>query len=101
MSIRLLVRHYPDIFKEEKYQKKIDYYNNLDAGDPGVSLDYYIDEIIGIDDYTFDDHIGRHTLTADEEIACKEYYNSSVCKNNNVPKNYTLVDELREKGWIK
>ena len=97
MSIRLLVRHYPDVFKKEKYQKKIDFYNNLDAGDPGVSLEYYIDEIIGIDDYTFDDHIGKHTLTADEEIACKEYFKDTP----HVPKDYTLVDELREKGWIK
>jgi glycine/D-amino acid oxidase-like deaminating enzyme len=58
-------------------------------------------EIIGIDDYTYDDHLGKHTLTADEEKACKEYYKPEVYENNNIPKNYTLVEELREKGWIK
>ena len=26
-----------------------------DAGDPGVSMDYYIDEIIGIEGYDYDD----------------------------------------------
>ena len=42
MSIRLLVQQYPEIFKKEKYQNYID----RDAGDPGVSLAYYIEEII-------------------------------------------------------
>lgn len=97
MSIRLLVQQYPEIFKKEKYQNYID----RDAGDPGVSLAYYIEEIIGIDGYTYDDHLGKHTLTADEEKACKEYYKLEIYENNKVSKDYTLVDELREKGWIK
>jgi hypothetical protein len=97
MSIRLLVQQHPEIFVKEKYQNYID----RDVGDPGVSLAYYIEEIIGIDDYTYDDHLGKHTLTVDEEKACKEYYKPEIYENNNIPKNYTLVDELREKGWIK
>ena len=97
MSIRLLVQQYPEIFKKEKYQNYID----RDAGDPGVSLAYYIEEIIGIDGYTYDDHLGKHALTADEEKACKEYYKLEIYENNKVSKDYTLVDELREKGWIK
>jgi len=97
MSIRLLVQKYPKIFKKEKYDK----YINRDVGDPGVSLEYYIDEIIGIKGHTYDDYLGKHTLTTDEEKACKEYYNSSDFKNDHIPKDYTLVDELREKGWIE
>ena len=42
MSIRLLVQQYPEIFVKEKYQNYID----RDVGDPGVSLAYYIEEII-------------------------------------------------------
>ena len=52
MSIRLLVQQYPEIFVKEKYQNYID----RDAGDPGVSLAYYIEEILVIDDYTYDDN---------------------------------------------
>ena len=56
MSIRKLKLEYPEIFTEKKYPEQ-------DAGDPGVSMEYYIDEIIGLDDYTYDDYLGKHKLT--------------------------------------
>ena len=66
MSIRRLVEKYPEIFSKEKYQSIID----QDAGDPGVSMDYYIDEIIGIEGYDYDDYLGKHKLTEEEERKC-------------------------------
>lgn len=100
MSIRILVEKYPEIFSKEKYKKRLDQIENADAGDPGVSMEYYIDEIIGIEGYTYDDHIGKHKLTKEEEQKCKEYYKDSPYSDD-FPKDYTLVDELREKGWIE
>jgi len=82
MSLRKLKLEYPEIFTEKKYPKQ-------DAGDPGVSMEYYIDEIIGLDDYTYDDYLGKHKLTLEEERKLKKNYGSEE------------IDELREKGWIK
>jgi hypothetical protein len=82
MSLRKLKLDYPEIFTEEKYPEQ-------DAGDPGVSMEYYIDEIIGLDDYTYDDYLGKHKLTLEEERKLKKNYGSEE------------IDELREKGWIK
>lgn len=99
--IRQLVRKYPEIFKPEKYKKIIDYYNNLDAGDPGVSMEYYVEEIIGVDGYTYDEWIGKHKPTEEEERLCKEYYNDGKPWPGDTPKDYTLVNELREGGYIE
>lgn len=77
MSIRKLIENYPEIFAEKKYLEQ-------DAGDPGVSMEYYIEEIIGLDDY-----LGKYKLTLEEERKLKENYGSEE------------IDELREKGWIK
>ena len=55
MSLRKLKENYPEIFTEEKYPEQ-------DAGDPGVSMEYYINEIIGLDDYTYDDCLGKYKL---------------------------------------
>jgi hypothetical protein len=52
-------------------------------------MEYYIDEIIGLDDYTYDDYLGKHKLTLEEERKLKKNYGSEE------------IDELREKGWIK
>ena len=82
MSLRKLKLEYPEIFTEKKYPEQ-------DAGDPGVSMEYYIDEIIGLDDYTYDDYLGKHKLTLEEESKLKKNYGSEE------------IDELREKGWIK
>ena len=96
MSIRRLVEKYPEIFSKEKYQSIID----QDAGDPGVSMDYYIEEIIGIEGYDYDDYLGKHKLTEEEERKCREYYKDSPYQDD-FSENDTLVEELREKGWIK
>lgn len=79
MSIRKLVEKYPEIFSKEKYN----YIWKQDAGDPGVSMEYYVEEIIGLD---YDDYLGKHQLTDEEERKLKDY---------------TLLDEIREKGWVK
>jgi hypothetical protein len=81
MSLRKLKLDYPEIFTEEKYPEQ-------DAGDPGVSMEYYIDEIIGLDGYTYDDYLGKHKLTLEEE---RKLINIGPEE----------IDSLREKGWIK
>lgn len=82
MSLRKLKENYPEIFTEEKYPEQ-------DAGDPGVSMEYYINEIIGLDDYTYDDCLGKYKLTLEEERKLRENYGTEE------------IDVLREKGWIK
>jgi arginyl-tRNA synthetase len=73
MSLRKLKLEYPEIFTEKKYPEQ-------DAGDPGVSMEYYIDEIIGLDDYTYDDYLGKHKLTLEEERKLKKNYGFSNTK---------------------
>ena len=111
MSIRKLVREYPEIFPKEKYQDHIDHLNNLDVGDAGVSMEYYIEEIIGIDGYTYDDHIGSHKITAEEkrkliELDKKEKREYSNLKDDRdyqkrFGKKYNLIGDLLDRGWIE
>ncbi len=94
MSIRKLVAEYPDIFSKDKYK----YILEQDAGDPGVSMEYYIDEIIGIDDFTYDDYLGAHKITEDEE---RKLLEKSKKYPETYSEDYSLLDELSNKGLIK
>ena len=111
MSIRKLVREFPEIFTKEKYQDCIDHLNNLDVGHPGVSMEYYIEEIIGIDGYTYDDHIGSHKITAEEKRKLIEFDKKEKLKYFSIKddrdyqkrfgKKYNLIGDLIKRGWIE
>lgn len=96
MSIRKLNRHFPDVFK----YKAGDQYTAGTYG--GLDDEYFVEEIIGIPGYTYDDYLGKHNITQDEKQRLIQHW-IDLGRDNSEAEELAReeIEHFTEMGWIE